>query len=241
MSANVRLVCFDLGGVVIRICRTWADGCAAAGLPVRDPDAWERARPARHRLIVEHQTGRIDGTTFAARASDLIGGLYSPAEILGVHRAWLLDEYAGVADLVRHLHEAGLDTAALSNTNHEHWTRMGDYPAVMRIHHLLPSHRMGLQKPDPEIFRLVERRLGYHGPEILFFDDTPENVTAARAVGWRAEAVDPLGDTAGQMAAALGAAGVLPRADAAGPPAPLSRLRSPRWSSPARPRPAGPS
>lgn len=204
MSAPpVRLVCFDLGGVVIRICRTWAEGCAAAGLPVRDPGLWAATRPARGELIVELQTGRIDGAAFAARASSLVDGLYSPAEILAVHNAWMLGEYPGVVHLVDRLSRSGFATAALSNTNHVHWTRIGGFPAIMRMDHLLASHQLGLHKPDPAIYRAVERHTGWAGPEILFFDDTAENVDAARALGWHAEVIDPAGPTAEQMLLSL--------------------------------------
>ncbi|MCZ6735630.1 MAG: hypothetical protein O7C65_07570, partial [Planctomycetota bacterium] len=99
-QTRIRLVCFDLGGVVLRICRTWAEVCAAAGLDVRDPSQWKQTKPARAALIEQYQTGRIDGQTFAQQASALVGGLYSPAEILGIHRAWLLAEYDGLNELV---------------------------------------------------------------------------------------------------------------------------------------------
>ncbi len=204
----VRLVCFDIGGVVIRICRSWAEGCAAAGIAVRAPSLWQDASEARHSLVVEYQTGRIDGATFAERTSALAGGLYSPAEIQGIHNSWLLGEYEGVADLIDRLHRAKIDTAALSNTNHAHWTRMGDYPAVARIRHHLPSHRLGLHKPDPAFYLRLEQLLGYCGQEILFFDDTPENVRAAIQIGWRAERIDPLEATAPQIRSALQSHGV---------------------------------
>ncbi len=208
--SGIRLVCFDLGGVVLRICRSWAEGCAAAGIDVRDDSLWRRTRPARSELIVQYQTGRIDGSAFACRASALVGGLYSPAEILGVHRSWLLGEYEGVRGVIDRLHTAGVDTAALSNTNHEHWARMADFPAVMRIRHHLPSHRLGLHKPDPSIFRRLEQVLGYAGGEILFFDDAEDNGAAARRLDWRARVIDPAAPTAPQMGEVLGAHGVGP-------------------------------
>ncbi len=207
-SSGLRLVCFDLGGVVIRICRTWAEGCAAAGLPVRDPDLWRSTGPARRDLVHEHQTGRIDASTFAARSSAMVDGLYSPAEILGVHQAWLISEYEGVSDLIDRLHAAGLETAALSNTNHEHWARMGEFPAVLRMRHLLASHRLGLRKPDHEIFQRVEQLTGCAGEQVIFFDDTADNVDAARQVGWRAETIDPAASPAEQITEALRAHGV---------------------------------
>jgi len=202
-ASPIRLVCFDLGGVVIRICRSWDEACATVGMPVRDPTLWQRTGKARRRLIEEFQTGRIDAPTFAARASEQVAGLYSPAEILSVHNGWLLDEYAGVAELIDHVHDIGLDTAALSNTSHDHWERIVGYPAVTRLHHLLASHLLGLHKPNPMIFRRLEEQLGYSAREIIFFDDTQENVIAANSVGWRAHLIDPGADTAQQIAQIL--------------------------------------
>jgi putative hydrolase of the HAD superfamily len=208
MTGSIRVVCFDIGGVVVRICRSWTEGCAAAGLEARRPSLWEHAKAARLALVRRHQIGRIDGTTFAREISALWGGLYSPAEIMGIHRAWLLDEYEGIGDLIESVHRAGLETAALSNTCHEHWCRMGEYPAVMRIHHLLPSHQLGLQKPDPLMYRRAEQRLGHRGAEIIFFDDKLKNIDAARTAGWHAEAIDPSTSTVPQITDALGARGI---------------------------------
>jgi putative hydrolase of the HAD superfamily len=208
MTSAIRLICLDLGGVVIRVCRTWAEGCAAAGMPLRDPALRMWASPARQSLIAQYQTGRMDGATFAARISGLLGGLYSPSEIMGIHHAWLLGEYEGIGDLIEGLHRAGLETAALTNTNHEHWSRMGEFPAVMRIRHHLASHRLGLHKPDPMIYRRLELQLGYRGAEIIFFDDKRENVDGARAAGWHSEIIDPSASPPAQIAEALAARGV---------------------------------
>lgn len=208
LTGSIRLACFDIGGVIVRICRSWTEGCAAAGVAARDPARWEQVGPARLALIRRHQTGRIGGMTFAEGISALWDGLYSPAEILGIHHAWLLGEYEGIGDVIDRVHRAGLDTAALSNTCHEHWSRMGDYPAVMRIRHHLPSHQLGVQKPDPLIYLRAERRLGRRGAEIIFFDDKAENVDAARAAGWHAEIIDPAASTAAQIVEALRGHGI---------------------------------
>ncbi len=202
-SSPIRLVCFDVGGVVIRICRSWNEACAVAGMPVRDTELWQRTHPDRLREVAEFQTGRIDAPTFAARLSEQVAGLYSPAEVLDVHHAWMLDEYAGMAELIDRVHDAGLDTAALSNTSHDHWVRIVGYPAVKRIRHLLASHLLGLHKPDPMIFRRLEEQLGYRAGEIIFFDDTQKNVIAADGIGWRAHLIDPEADTAQQIAEIL--------------------------------------
>lgn len=208
-ASNIRLVCFDLGGVVIRICRTWTEGCRAAGIDVRDERQRAAARDRRHELIVQYQTGRIDGPTFARRVSDAIGGLYSPDEIMAVHHAWMLGSYEGVDRLIDDLHARDRATAALSNTNAEHWEKIVTYPAVMRMHHRLASHVLGLHKPDPAMYERAASHFGVPADSIVFFDDLPENVAAARDCGWRAFEVDPHGDTASQMRTVLEQLGVL--------------------------------
>jgi putative hydrolase of the HAD superfamily len=46
------------------------------------------------------------------------------------------------------------------------------------------SHEEGMHKPDPRIFTLASERLGIPPAEIVFLDDLPENVDAARACGF---------------------------------------------------------
>ena len=47
MANSISLVCFDLGGVVLRICQSWAEGCVVAGL--------EASRVNLH----DHDPGRV--------------------------------------------------------------------------------------------------------------------------------------------------------------------------------------
>jgi len=127
-----------------------------------------------------------------------------------VHAAWLLGEYEGVADLVRGLHDAGVETACLSNTNHDHWEQMlaGEFPALRSLRHRHASHVLGLRKPDGAIYEAFERATSRTPDRIVFFDDLEENVFAARARGWRAVHVDHTGDTAAQIRDALAELGL---------------------------------
>ena len=45
------------------------------------------------------------------------------------------------------------------------------------------SHEVGLQKPDPRIYRLTCERLALQPSEVVFVDDRQENVDAAQAFG----------------------------------------------------------
>jgi FMN phosphatase YigB (HAD superfamily) len=211
LSSPIRLVCFDLGGVLLRICRSWDEACGRAGVPVRDRGLQGEAMSERERAVIDYQTGRTSRDAFARALSDVFGGAYSPDEVKRVHAAWVIDEYEGVCDVIDAIHAAGLPTACLSNTNETHWRQIVAYPSVMRLGTRLASHELGLHKPDPAIYREAERLLAAPPHGILFFDDLEPNILAAREAGWHAVRIDHAACTATQIRSALrehGAGGV---------------------------------
>jgi putative hydrolase of the HAD superfamily len=50
---------------------------------------------------------------------------------------------------------------------------------------VVDSHREGVRKPDPEIYRILLDRLGTPAKRCLFVDDTEENCRAAAGLGMR--------------------------------------------------------
>jgi glucose-1-phosphatase len=214
---QVRIVCFDLGGVIIRTCRDWSQGCRAAGVPIRpaveSPEIEARIRPVDDL----HQLGRLETSRFFQLMAEATGGLYEPDEVERVHDAWLLGEYEGTADLVQRLNSHdGLRTACLSNTNARHWDLMsgdglrpGRFRAFQGLELRFASHLLGLAKPDPRIYRVFEERTGVSGDHIVFFDDRKENIETARVFGWKARQIDPLSAPARQMADHLSSIRVL--------------------------------
>ena len=97
----VRLVCFDWGGVILRICRSWAEAAHRAGLdPQRGDAVRDASMQARLPIVRDYERGRIDCETFCDRLSAAIGRLYSADEVRAVHDAWLIGEYPGVRTLM---------------------------------------------------------------------------------------------------------------------------------------------
>lgn len=210
-ESAVECVCFDWGGVILRICRSWGEGCQRAGLPVRGGLGDRPFANERKGIAGEFQLGRLTPEEFFPQVSAAMGGLYSAAEVQRVHHAWLIEEYPGVDVLMDDLHEAGVTTALLSNTNQTHWERQRSdvhrewpsFPTAGRVKLPHASHLLGLAKPSEEIYRAFEKATGFTGDQILFFDDLAENIETATRLGWRGVLIDHAGDTAAQMRAAL--------------------------------------
>jgi len=158
-------------------------------------DAWSlRAGLGDHaftRALREHPEGR------AALAAVECGELpqrdfeREMGRILGVSDQGLLA--AALADLrprteiigmTRRAREHGVLVAALSNS----WGT-GDYDPYAgwdldaMFDAVVISDRVGLRKPDPEIFRLTASMLGLEPGDCLFVDDTEHNLPGAAGLG----------------------------------------------------------
>lgn len=209
-KTSVRLVCFDLGGVLVRIARGWEDACTRAGVALAhvDADAWAR----HHDLMVRYETGEIDEAGYFCEAPGAIGGGVNVDAIVRVFDAWLLGMYPGAAELIDELNARGVTTACLSNTNPRHWNtlwRLDDYTPLTRLRHRLASHELRVMKPNEGAYRRAEAATGFWGEQVLFFDDRQENIAAARAVRWKAELIDKADDAISQVREYLVAHGVL--------------------------------
>jgi glucose-1-phosphatase len=214
LPVRPRIVVFDLGGVLIRICRSWRECCIAAGLPVRDESASVAA--ARQALAERYNRGEIDCESFFRLAAEAMNGAYTVQEVRRAQHALLVAEYPGASALIEDVRRVGLATGILSNTNHGSWWRQrprrdggtGEFLAEAQVDHPHASHLMGLLKPGEAIYRAFERASGYRGDLVLFFDDMQENIDTAIGLGWQAELIDHTGDTAAQVREHLRSRGV---------------------------------
>ncbi len=209
--SDVRVVCFDWGGVILRICRSWKEGCEAAGLPVRGKSDTKKCAEARHRLSVRYQTGQMSDAAYFKAVAEASDGKYEPDEIEKIHHAWLIEDFKGAEELILEINELPkVSTALLSNTNNLHWVRREtEFVCASKIEHQWASHLFGLAKPDEKIYQAFERRVSATGGQILFFDDLEENVKMAQSLGWAAEVIDSTKNPVTQMKKHLKKHGVL--------------------------------
>jgi len=83
------------------------------------------------------------------------------------------------------LHARGVPQFGLSNIAAESLAgTLAMSPAFERLRGVVASGHERLIKPDPAIFRLASERFGYAPSDVLFVDDGPRNIEAARALGF---------------------------------------------------------
>jgi glucose-1-phosphatase len=109
---------------------------------------------------------------------------FDAQELLRRFESWPEDIYPNAVELVSRI-PASYSCAVLSNTNPMHWQQI-DVPGVFggRFDRYFLSYQSGLLKPDREAFLQVTSRYACEPREVLFFDDNPLNVAAARQAGF---------------------------------------------------------
>jgi FMN phosphatase YigB (HAD superfamily) len=102
---------------------------------------------------------------------------YGPLQFLLQER---LDE--GVMAVARRL-RPDYQMALLSNATLSYEQRWLEFGLFELFNVVVNSARVGMAKPDPEIYRLTLDWLGRAPDECLFIDDKPRNTRAAEALG----------------------------------------------------------
>ena len=204
---HIRALLFDLGGVLIdidfgRVTARWAThaGVNEDAMPA-DLRDWLIDDP----IYAAYECGRIGTQAFFQHLRKLLELPLDDAQLLDGWNAVLVGERSGVRPLL--LNAARHRPLYLfSNTNAAHhavWAN--DYATMLApFTRQFVSHELGLRKPDTPAFHAVAETLGLAPAEILFFDDTPENVRGANAAGMPARRVRGNQDIAAALAELTG-------------------------------------
>lgn len=97
--------------------------------------------------------------------------------------------------LLRALRAQGVPVFALTNFGRESFAYARTiYPELDEFDRRFISGHLGVIKPEPEIYAMLEAETGLSGPDLFFTDDRVENIAAATSRGWRGHIfVDPAG------------------------------------------------
>lgn len=184
---DIKAVIFDLGGVLVQLGGMGAFMAHVA--PGMERDAFLR-RWLYSGAVRRHEAGLIDSETFLDELMAEFGVHGEKARVRELFAGFLTGLYPGADQIFARL-RGQVRTGILSNTSHFHWNEVTErFPALLEAEILFLSCEMHLLKPDAAIFEEMTRRLGCDPTEIVFFDDNPDNVEAAKKAGLRACRVD---------------------------------------------------
>ena len=183
----MRAVVFDFGGVMTT--------CAMPVLVKEIIDekglSWQAVTEAFGRHRRDYDLGDISVGEFYRRAWHDAGikvDSETEARIEEADTASFLGRNTRTLEWMRRLKDNGLLIGILTNMPHELAPRFRemfhDYIALADT--LVVSSEVHLVKPMPEIYRLMETKLGVGPGEIVFVDDSRVNCEGAERVGWRA-------------------------------------------------------
>lgn len=164
---------------------------------------WFLANVVTRQWHFQHDAGRA----FADTSTELAATF--PAErdlILAYGPRWLETipgPIPGSPALVERLARANVPQFGITNFSAEFWDMFRPTaPLFDWFQDIIVSGREKLVKPDPAIYALAEQRFGLAPADILFLDDNPANVAAARAAGWHAHQFTDAADAAEAIRAA---------------------------------------
>ncbi|RED18445.1 HAD family hydrolase [Pontivivens insulae] len=88
--------------------------------------------------------------------------------------------------LLRQLKANGVPVMALSNFGIDTFEMARPrYPFLDEFDQRFISGHMGVIKPDPKIYQMLEEGTGLSGTDLLFTDDREDNIAAAAERGWQ--------------------------------------------------------
>lgn len=177
-----KAVIFDIGNVLIE----WQ--------PERYFDGWlgEDRRCAMFADVDLHaMNDRVDrGENFTTVITETASAFPKwQAEIWHWHDNWL-DLASPAIDhsvrLMAALQEQGVPVFSLTNFGIETYALAATKYFFLRgFDRDFISGHMGVIKPDPQIYQMLEFGSGLSGNDLLFTDDRPENIEAAAERGWQ--------------------------------------------------------
>ena len=187
MIKGIRHIIFDLGGVLLNLDYTLTEQ-AFQELGFEDFNA-VYSQLKQELLFDDLETGRITPDEFVSKICSLFGKEIAREKVIHAWNAMLLDMPLCRLQLLQQL-RLHYDLILLSNTNEIHEEAFN--LITQKEHGVLIagffdkvyfSPRVGMRKPDKEIFERILNDNGFTAEHTLFIDDSPQHIEAAKSLG----------------------------------------------------------
>ena len=174
-----------MGGVVFEIdferaLQTWRQWTL---LPIEEI----RYRFKMDEAYERHERGEIQAPEYFTHLRNMLELEANDSEIALGWNAIYLDEIVETVNYILAVKDQ-IPCFAFTNSNPTHQASwMSSYPRVVdSFHQIFVSSELGLRKPEREAFEAIAAATGVGLDAMLFFDDTEENISGAKAVGLQA-------------------------------------------------------
>jgi HAD superfamily hydrolase (TIGR01509 family) len=181
MQKGIKNILFDLGGVLLNLDYALTVSAFRKYSPgFKSFDAVYSGHSNR-KVFEDFETGLISAVDFRNEVRVLLGRELSDAAIDEAWNAMLLDFPARRVDLLKRVGKEKR-IFLLSNTNEIHLKALeGKLPDVFEKVYF--SNRVGMRKPNADIFRYVLEENDLDAAQTLFIDDSPHHVEGAGKLG----------------------------------------------------------
>lgn len=188
MPSNSHNIAFDLGGVVIALSY---ENAIRRFEEIGLTDARQHLDAFhQHGIFGDLESGRISAEVFREELSKIIGRQLTMDECFYAWHGYVESVPQRNLDMLLRLRQQGYKVCLLSNTNPfmMQWACSpafdgGHHPIGYYFDRLYLSYECKVMKPSPEIFRMMLEGQQATADEILFIDDSPNNCSAAQALG----------------------------------------------------------
>lgn len=181
-KSAIKALLFDMGGVVLevdfeKVFQSWASMSALDELQIKS-----RFQMDKH--YQQHEIGQLEASGFFDHLRQTLQLTATDEEMCCAWNAIFGQEITAslnAIDAVRHR----IPTYGFTNTNRTHqsyWEH--NFPRIRNtFEKLFVSSEMGLRKPDAEAFEFILNDISVEPGQLLFFDDSAENLEGAELMG----------------------------------------------------------
>ena len=188
MIEGIRHIIFDLGGVILNIDYKLTEKAFVEAGISNFAELYSQLRQSD--LFDKFEVGGISGAEFVNELRKTGPADITEAQVLAAWNAMLLDFPLRRLQILQQL-RIHYDLFLLSNTNEIHEAAFNDILMRERgmpnlgvfFDKVYLSHRVGLRKPNKEIFQRVLDENGLKAEHTLFIDDSPQHIAAANELG----------------------------------------------------------
>ena len=188
MVKGIKHIIFDLGGVLLNIDYKLTEQAFVDARIKNFPEIYSQLHQSS--LIDKFEMGMMPKEEFISTLQKAAASPITEAQVLNAWNAMLLDLPVRRLQILQQL-QLYYDLFLLSNTNEIHEQAFNEI--IMRTHgvphigvffdKVYFSHRLGMRKPDKEIFIHVLEDNNLNPKETLFIDDSPQHIAGASELG----------------------------------------------------------